>query len=456
LQEIWIERLGSSMTTCEQVTLDQLHAISNFSIDGSSLKAGDLNDLANLKTLTLRHVYFGNLRFADVFHDIKNLQEIDIEGDASYFLKGNALTLESLKNYPLVSLILSGSGPDAVTINSGTFAGMNNLTSVSLNVGKSIILTGSAFEGAPEITFLGFSHVNFSGILPKNAFNGLSKLKSLDLSKQVYYGLGGITGIEDGAFAGLDSLEILTLKKNSIASLSDHSFDGLSSLKTLDISGSTIPSVSPNAFLPLRRLEDLNVYDNNITFMPVFSNKSLLKHLVIGGFISSTHPVYYQAKAGDFDGMDNLEKIELAFHGSVAGLFAPLKSLSEVNFRTDFETVDLAPMFGNHPSLKKVLLDSPLSSYTKALFYKFPNAIEMYVGGCGYWSDLENNGDHILVGAANVEKLTLSNCITNATIIGSSVIRGLSKLKSFELFSPSGPGILDRNFFFPMLAILVN
>ena len=153
-----------------------------------------------------------------------------------------------------------------MSLQSGDFAGLSGLQSLSLHVNSLRTLPADVFDGLsslrtlniwqnslrtlPADVFDGLSSLialhlseNLLAALPADVFDGLSSLESLDLSQN------SLTALRPDAFAGLSSLQELRLDSNgSLACIHASQFDGLSELTLLHLQGSQVGNIAPDYF----------------------------------------------------------------------------------------------------------------------------------------------------------------------------------------------------------------
>ncbi|XP_047438665.1 leucine-rich repeats and immunoglobulin-like domains protein 1 [Mugil cephalus] len=98
------------------------------------------------------------------------------------------------------------------------------------------------------------SHIN------EGAFRGLKAVRVLELD---HNDISGTIEDTNGAFAGLDSLNKLTLFGNKIKSVAKKAFSGLETLEHLNLGENAIRSIQPDAFSKMRNLKSLLIQSNS-------------------------------------------------------------------------------------------------------------------------------------------------------------------------------------------------
>ncbi len=121
-----------------------------------------------------------------------------------------------------------------------------------------------------------FSFDDQVGIVPETivaagAFNGLIKLRYLDLS------FNCIKALDDNALTGLTELTHLNLGHNKLNKVSSVLFDSLSKLQYLDLSQNRLKGVASQAFNNLKNLKRVFFKGNSTSgFLKLFSHRTLM------------------------------------------------------------------------------------------------------------------------------------------------------------------------------------
>ena len=143
---------------------------------------------------------------------------------------------------------------------------------------KELSLWENSFQGLSslqELSIEGF----FGNLrpLPGNVFAGLSSLRVLNLQRN------SLSSLPGNAFAGLSSLERLNLVDNSLSSLPEDVFDGLSSLERLSLQKNSLSSLPEGVFAGLSSLQQITLSENSLGSLPenVFDGLSSLQNLYL-------------------------------------------------------------------------------------------------------------------------------------------------------------------------------
>ncbi|KAK3553784.1 hypothetical protein QTP70_011154 [Hemibagrus guttatus] len=159
------------------------------------------------------------------------------------------------------------------------FAGFDELQG-SFSKGKSLLTDNQTFNGLHHLEYLSLrgnkmSSINFA------AFEGLYSLKVLDLHSNM---ITRIIANHSIAPSGLESLESLDLRYNSIMNIDDFTFEQLKGLKTLMLDNNNISEIRKFTFFGLDGLESLMVEYNVVKHLEpsALSNLSALQKFSVG------------------------------------------------------------------------------------------------------------------------------------------------------------------------------
>ncbi|OWF47667.1 slit homolog 2 protein-like [Mizuhopecten yessoensis] len=251
------------------------------------LKTLDLsqNSLKSLKSEAFRGlVFLTNLRLssnritdlsADVFQNLRLLDKLDLSNNVlihfdDIVLPGMALTFNisnnKLMNFPnsfrqtkVVTLDLHANS--IVTLSSISTASLQSITFLDLSQNKISRIEEGAFEGLNNLEVLNLTRNQLTVNLSLNVFRGSSKLLDLDLSHN------NLTSV-DFMFSNntLDMVKTLRLDHNPIDTVSDmtnKAFNKSSpALETLVISFCRIRNISKYAFKGFRKLSTIDMSNN--------------------------------------------------------------------------------------------------------------------------------------------------------------------------------------------------
>lgn len=164
-------------------------------------------------------------------------------------------------------------------VNSGSLYGLESLVKLYLSNNSITNFTPEGWGFCEKLKELNLSYNNLTK-LSENSFAKLVKLISLRL------GHNSISQITEGAFRGLGSLRTLELDHNDISGTiedTNGAFAGLENLNKLTLFGNKIKSVAKKAFSGLEALEHLNLGENAIrSIQPeAFSKMKNLRYLHI-------------------------------------------------------------------------------------------------------------------------------------------------------------------------------
>ena len=220
---------------------------------------------------------------------------------------------------------------EALTLKSGDFAGLDNVSRMGLSQNQISILPEDVFNGLDNLKVL-LLYLNQLTSLPEDIFDGLGSLEELwlshnqlsELPEDVFDGLGNLktlylegnqlSALPEDVFDGLESLESLSLGRygygNQLSELPEDVFDGLGSLESLKLTDNQISALPEQVFDGLDSLEELYLFSNQISTLPedVFDGLDSLEELYLGLNQISTLP------EDVFDGLGSLENLFLNYN----------------------------------------------------------------------------------------------------------------------------------------------
>lgn len=212
-----------------------------------------------------------------------------------------------------------------------------------------------------------------------------------------------IQTIAEGAFAGLDSLELLNISGNSIRQLSPNVFTTVQ-LKQLDLSRNDMAVIGDSTFIYLRYLEELDLQRNSIQYIGenTFSGLIGLKSLYLtNNDISVIGP-------NTFGGMRSLIRLDLSYN-----------SLTQIS----------GDMFGpNRLSLRKLFIrNNYLEEIPANTFQSVPNVDFLSLSH----NRITTLDDNLFVPLKSLRKLHIHN---NAiTEISSAIMNEIVKLVELQI-----------------------
>lgn len=190
---------------------------------------------------------------------------------------------------------LSGLDPVVLDTSGGTFV-VSGVTS----------LQSGDFDGLSSLRSLDISYVardaeTDTRSLPEDIFDGLDSLEILNLNANE------LTSLPEDIFDGLSELTRLNLTSNDLTALPEDIFDGLTSLDTLKLGYNELSSLPADIFDGLGSLSALWLYFNDLTSLPsdIFDGLSSLTLLHLDGNELSSLP------DGVFDGSPNLGRLHV-------------------------------------------------------------------------------------------------------------------------------------------------
>ncbi|KAL3221079.1 hypothetical protein MRX96_029693 [Rhipicephalus microplus] len=275
----------------------------------------------------------------------------------------------------------------------------------------------------PDVTRLTFTN-NTMGILPPDAFYGYMNLTSLMI-------VNSITGIQPGAFHGLDMLRIMTLKYNRLEALDIDVFEDLRSLEILNMEGNGLKRIA-KPFPELAYLTWLDLKRNQIEVIhaDTFENLLNLEALILReNHLMDVHEEAFRyntkmleidlavnfltfVRPGLFHGLRNLKKIDLsanAIKTLPVTLFHNLRSLNSLNLSgVEINNIEIRH-FRHLPKLEFI--------YFKKFQYC---SYAPYVRICAPKTDGLSSTEHLLVWPVlrlSVWVVALTTCAGNSVVL---------------------------------------
>ena len=168
--------------------------------------------------------------------------------------------------------------PALTSLKSGDFAGLTNLTTLSLPLNALSSLPADVFDPLTKLTTL-FLSGNRLSTLPAGVFDKLTELTTLGLD------YNGLSSLPAGVFDNLTKLTTLLLSHNSLSSVPAGVFDELTELEALPLSHNSLTSLPAGVLDNLTELAVLLLDDNSLTSLParLFDNLTRLKTLDLSG-----------------------------------------------------------------------------------------------------------------------------------------------------------------------------
>ena len=288
----------------DDVTAENLAAITSLSLQGTgitALKAGDFDGLTALTTLNLAQ---NNISDISSLSGLTTLTTLHLNNNGGL---SDLLPLAGLIN--LTTLNLHNNEIESIS----SLSGLTSLT--TLNLHNNEIESISSLSGLTTLTTL---HLNNNDISDISSLSGLTSLTTLDLNTNVLSGLLPLAGLTNlttlnlrgtntnniSALAGLTNLTTLNLHFNFISDISPlagltnlttlnlktqfggitegmSALAGLTNLRWLDLSGNSIIDIS--ALAGLTNLTTLDLRINRISDISALEDLTSLRTLYIDG-----------------------------------------------------------------------------------------------------------------------------------------------------------------------------
>ena len=209
-------------------------------------------DIPNLEVLNMSDNSLTSLPM-NAFQNLPNLNTLDLSGNDLNNWPTAIATLPNLEELDMSSTSLTSLPMNA-------FQGLPELTSLSISgnsLNSSNSLQAGVFSNLPELKTLNISGNSLTN-LPRG-LEGLSNLENLHIGSNPFASLPA-RAFSDLSLSGLKELHLsLSL---SLASLPDDVFEGLSKLRYLDLNYSALESLPPGVFSGLTSLQFLDLGGN--------------------------------------------------------------------------------------------------------------------------------------------------------------------------------------------------
>lgn len=222
------------------------------------------------------------------------------------------------------------------------------ITELFIGSGGITDIEDRAFANMPDLRVLDLKGNSLATLRP-DMFLGAGSLESLHLSSNV------LTTVPDGAFHNMPMLKKLDLDKNKYIQLQENALENLNAVTSISLSNCALTEVPSKALAKLTQLEDLNLHGNNFSRSlgaGVFSDLRELKAINL----DSCHIDLIHEKA--FDKVTKLKSLDVSNNNMTT---IPAKA-----FMSFYDTVRIAHLTNNHfKSLAEGLL--PWAALTDVL-----------------------------------------------------------------------------------------
>ncbi len=341
-----------NIQSCEEITADDLKAVHRLSIVNypkSTLKSGDLSGLSQLDFLAISgfesipNYYMANLpRLKEL-----RIEDSDMSSPAAELFAGlNSLEILSLRlpiDAKVLKIIDSTLLPNLIElyirssslneIAPGDLDSLAFLKDITIH-GELTILKRNTFDSLTKLENLSLSENNIQSI-EVGAFNNLSSLKILDLSKNA---ITLKTLNQNGLFSSLPNLIALSLHTNYIEELDADIFENLKSLEWLALGDNRFKIIPANSFIYLTNLKTLVLLSLDYTRAQIekIEDKAFagLTHLEV---LHLSNLKLTSLSDEVFSGLDSIKEIDL--HGNKS-----LKSISDKTFMQISDTLEEVSM----------------------------------------------------------------------------------------------------------------
>ena len=245
------------------------------------------------------------------------------------------------------------------------------------------------------------------------------------------FGLGtsnqGITSLQKGDFAGLTSLAILNLSRNTLTSLPEGIFAGLAELAELNLSEITLMSLPEGAFDGLVKLEDINLSTNSLTGIPegAFSGLTALAVLYLSSNDLSSLP---EDLFSGLTALEDLALIDNDLSSLPADVFSGLTALTTLSLKDNDLSLLPETVFSGLTALTKLELDeNELSMLPETVFSDLTALTRIEL----HYNALSSLPAGLFSGLTALERIFLENNALNSLPAG--LFSGLTSLTTLTL-----------------------
>ncbi|CAJ0960362.1 unnamed protein product [Ranitomeya imitator] len=350
-----VQKLDLSSNPVKEIHLDcfqQLTNLHTLTMANMSLSFKLIEDLCSqlagtqIKVLILPNSQFTRIH-STTFKGLNstNLISLDISKnslsqiDNDSFIYLRSLEMLNLEENQIKLLMFFSSSKDA-RIDDFSFQWLPNLKYLNMEQNKKMYFSEHAFTGLMSLTNLSFSGCTFQ-TFTNTTFLSLSNssLISLNVSKT------DLTGIESGAFHGLQHLEVLDLGINQIDQFfTGKEFEGLRSIKQIYLSYNKRLILASSSFCSIRTLEKLNLRKTALTFKSPSNSPFYclfnLTHLDLGNNNIANMDEDF------FSGLYNLRILSLQ-HNNLARLWKKANPGGPVLFLKGLQKLEILDLLSN-------------------------------------------------------------------------------------------------------------
>ncbi|CAH1778133.1 unnamed protein product [Owenia fusiformis] len=276
--------------------------------------SGSLNQYSSLRTLNISRNRLSSITNQSFF-GLRHLEVLDLSNN--HIQESALYAINALPNL----LELHMSNCSVSSIDNTWMRTFNKLKLLDLSHNQIASIPDSTFRYLTSMNFLDLSH-NYITNVTMTSFLGLGLLE------QLYMDYNSLSELGNYGFTYLYTLKTLSVTYNQLTNLTSKALQGLISLRRFFLQHNTLLCLDDNVLSPLEELQVLDISHNDIDLLEpdVFKMNNKLEELYI-----SAMPRLKAFIPGTFNGLVNLETLDISNNGNLSGLeldiFQPLRAM---------------------------------------------------------------------------------------------------------------------------------
>lgn len=377
--------------------LGRLPKLSNLYLDYNRVAALSSDILGSLNPKDIRYMSLSRNVIRELpggsFQMFNDLLFLDLSGNSLAIL--NAEMFVGLENC-LMDLRL---GQNKITNIGGISLKLSQLRRLDLSHNNIVDIPKNAFEGVENLISLNLSNNHHLAPMPSSLINTLTKLQVFDLSNV------GLRTIQSELFSKSPNLRTIYLRNNKISELSDATFNNLRNLTTVDLSYNNIMTIRPGTFINAMNIRSLSLKGNQLSAFKgeIFNTGTGLEELDISeNQLSYLFPTSFRIHPR----LKRLVASNNKFNFFPAAIIAGLQFLEHIDLSyNQLKTVEELD-FARLPRLRQLILsNNNLESISEMAFHNSSQLQYLDLS----MNKLERLGERTFEGLARIELMNLDS-----------------------------------------------